>query len=203
MHSHHVAHTPLACRSYPRYGQRRYAASLSRLHTSTWGFPQQLRELQFMSAGNNSFRRGVVAEVKRKFGSGISNFVNTCPYSFTYNAIWISRQTCLLCYNAVDISNFPSRLLSYIRYDRWWAITIWGTRVLMMSLLKFKMLKVRVKLSLSMPRRHTGEQRCDELIDCFNRTGWCKRTCMWYKHRNPCWNFPASHENHEFGSKCV
>jgi len=35
----------------------------------------------------------------------------------------------------------------------------------MMSLLKFKMLKVRVKLSLSMPRRHTGEQTCDELID--------------------------------------
>lgn len=35
--------------------------------------------------------------------------------------------------------------------------------MLMMSFVMFKMLKV--KLSLPMPRRHTGEQRYDEQID--------------------------------------
>jgi len=42
----------------------------------------------------------------------------------------------------------------------------------MMSLFKFKMLKVGVKLPLPMPQMHTGEQRCDELIVCFSYTGW-------------------------------
>lgn len=40
--------------------------------------------------------------------------------------------------------------------------------MLIMSLVKFKMLQVRVKLSLPMPRRHTGEQRYDELIMFLN-----------------------------------
>jgi hypothetical protein len=50
-----------------------------------------------------------------------------------------------------------------------------GTIVLMMSFVMFKMLKV--KLSLPMPRRHTGEQRYDEQIDyVVIILGWCKLT---------------------------
>jgi hypothetical protein len=44
-------------------------------------------------------------------------------------------------------------------------VKTWRTGVLIMSLLKFKVLTVRLKLSLSMPRRHTGQQRYDDMTD--------------------------------------
>ena len=65
-------------------------------------------------------RRAAELELEREFGSGISYFVNICPYSFTYSAIWISQQTCLLFYNAVDMNNYVQcprhlRLLQQLR----------------------------------------------------------------------------------------
>jgi hypothetical protein len=63
--------------------------------------------------------------VERELGTGISNFVVTFRYSFTYNAIWISRQTCLLYYNTVDMNNFPSLIQYKVRLLV--SVTIWGT----------------------------------------------------------------------------